>query len=175
VPPATWPEAWQLRAIFITQTRAAADHNAATMYTKIQVVFDAADPARLAEFWAQALGYVTEPPPPGFATWEDFARSIGMPEEEWGDQASVVDPEGLGPRIYIQRVPEPKTTKNRVHLDIRVAGRCVNDAPRRLPATMHTSMRVAPASRESSHKGYGVVGCGARGTEDGPGRTSAMC
>ena len=49
------------------------------MYTKIQVVFDAAEPARLAGFWALALGYVPEPPPEGFASWEDFGRSIGMP------------------------------------------------------------------------------------------------
>src|SRR5215469_6393678 len=93
------------------------------MYTRIQVVFDAAEPSKLAEFWALALGYVTEPPPPGFSTWEDFARSINLPEEQWGDQASLIDPEGAGPRIYIQRVPEPKTAKNRVHLDVRVAGR----------------------------------------------------
>jgi hypothetical protein len=32
------------------------------MYTKIQVVFDAADPQKLAEFWGLALGYVAEPP-----------------------------------------------------------------------------------------------------------------
>ena len=40
------------------------------------MVLDAADPARLAEFWALALDYVFEPPPKGFETWEDFARSI---------------------------------------------------------------------------------------------------
>ena len=56
------------------------------MYFKIQVVLDAADPARLAEFWALALDYVLEPPPHGFETWEDFGRSIGMPEEEFGDR-----------------------------------------------------------------------------------------
>lgn len=91
------------------------------MYTKIQVVFDAAEPAKLAEFWALALGYVQQPPPEGFDTWEDFGRSIGMPEERFGDQAAIIDPEGAGPRIFIQRVPEGKTAKNRVHLDIRVA------------------------------------------------------
>ncbi|HEX3811731.1 MAG TPA: VOC family protein [Mycobacteriales bacterium] len=91
------------------------------MYTRIQVVFDAANPAKLAEFWGLALGYVEESPPPGFDTWEEFGRSIGMPEEQFGDQAAIVDPEGAGPRIYIQRVPEGKTAKNRVHLDIRVA------------------------------------------------------
>jgi Glyoxalase-like domain len=38
------------------------------MYTKIQVVFDAAEPEKLAEFWGLALGYVAEPPPEGFDT-----------------------------------------------------------------------------------------------------------
>jgi hypothetical protein len=93
------------------------------MYTKLQVVFDATDPARLASFWSVALGYTSEPPPPGFGSWEEFGRAIGMPEEQFGDQASLIDPEGAGPRIYFQRVPEGKTSKNRVHLDIRVAGR----------------------------------------------------
>jgi Glyoxalase-like domain len=93
------------------------------MYTKIQIVFDAAEPEKLAGFWKLALGYVTEPPPPGFETWEDFGRSIGMPEEQFGDQTALIDPDGLGPRLFFQRVPEPKTVKNRVHLDVRVAGR----------------------------------------------------
>ena len=91
------------------------------MYFKIQVVLDAADPARLAEFWALALDYVFEPPPKGFEAWEDFARSIGMPEEEFGDQAAIIDPADEGPRLYFQRVPERKIAKNRVHLDVRVA------------------------------------------------------
>jgi Glyoxalase-like domain len=92
------------------------------MYTKIQVAFDAADPPKLAAFWALALGCIPEPPPEGLASWEDFGRSIGMPEERFGDQAAVIDPEGAGPRVYFQRVPEGKTAKYRVHLDVRVAG-----------------------------------------------------
>ena len=92
------------------------------MYSKIQVVFDAAEPAKLAEFWALALDYVLEPPPEGFRTWEDFGLSIGMPEERFGYQASVIDPADEGPRLYFQRVPEAKSAKNRVHLDICVAG-----------------------------------------------------
>ena len=101
------------------------------MYFKIQVVLDAADPARLAEFWALALDYVLEPPPYGFETWEDFGRSIGMPEEEFGDQAAIIDPADEGPRVYFQRVPERKTAKNRVHLDVRVADREVEGEERK--------------------------------------------
>lgn len=90
-------------------------------YTDIQVVFDAADPWKLGPFWALALGYVQDPVPEGFETIEDFFRSIGLKEEQFGDQYALVDPRGEGPRIFFQRVPEPKTAKNRVHLDVRVA------------------------------------------------------
>jgi Glyoxalase-like domain len=102
-----------------------------TVYFKIQVVIDAAEPAKLADFWAFALDYVLEPPPHGFETWEDFGRSIGMPEEEFGDQAAIIDPADEGPRVYFQRVPERKTAKNRVHLDVRVADREVEGEERK--------------------------------------------
>ena len=65
---------------------------------------DAIDPARLATFWADALGYVTEP------GYDD------------PDGASIVAPHGVGPAIGFLRVPEPKTAKNRMHIDVRVAG-----------------------------------------------------
>jgi hypothetical protein len=112
------------------------------MYTKIQVVFDAAEPEKLAEFWALALDYVFEPPPKGFETWEDFGRSIGMPEEEFGDQAAVIDPADEGPRLYFQRVPEGKAAKNRVHLDVRVAGREVGGEERKRLVSEHVERLV---------------------------------
>lgn len=87
----------------------------------IQVVIDCANPAELAEFWADALGYVVEPPPPGFATWEAFAESIGIPSDQWDRLAAVVDPERERPRVLFQKVPEPKAIKNRVHLDLDAA------------------------------------------------------
>jgi len=92
------------------------------MANTFQVTFDAADPAKLAEFWADALHYILQPPPPGFTTWEDFARDVGIPEHNWGDLAAIVDPEGSGPRVLFQKVPEGKTSKNRVHLDVNVGG-----------------------------------------------------
>jgi hypothetical protein len=102
------------------------------MATGIQVVFDCAEPAKLAGFWAAALGYQQQPPPPGFATWEDWAREAGLPRQEWDGYAAVVDPDGAGPRLYFQRVPEPKTVKNRVHLDVNAGGgRGTPDAERR--------------------------------------------
>jgi Glyoxalase-like domain len=131
------------------------------VYTKIQVVFDAADPAKLAAFWAFALGYVPEPPPQGFASWEDFGRSIGMPEEQFGDQAAVIDPGGIGPRVFFQRVPEGKTAKNRVHLDVRVADRDVRgqERLRRIEEQVErlTQMGATIAWREDEMHGNGVV------------------
>ena len=92
------------------------------MATGVQVVFDCADPDRMARFWAAALGYKLQDPPPGFASWEDWARDQGIPEERWNDVGAAVDPDGRGPRLYFQRVPEPKTVKNRVHLDLNITG-----------------------------------------------------
>jgi hypothetical protein len=114
------------------------------MYTKIQIVFDAAEPEKLAEFWELALGYVVEPPPEGFESWEDFARSIGLPEEEFGEVASRIDPAGEGPRLYFQRVPDKKYpgVKNRVHLDISVAGRGVRGEHRKRLVSEHVERLV---------------------------------
>ncbi len=85
------------------------------------VTIDCSDPAALARFWALALDYVEQPPPDGFATWEEFAVTINIPEERWKDFGAVVDPDGVGPRLFFQRVPEGKTAKNRMHLDIDTA------------------------------------------------------
>lgn len=82
-----------------------------------QVTFDCADPERVARFWCEVLGYVVPPPPPGFASWEEFDRT--RPAEEQGSSFACVDPTGSGPRLYFQRVPEGKVVKNRVHLDVR--------------------------------------------------------
>jgi hypothetical protein len=92
------------------------------MAIKLQVVFDAADPLKLAAFWGEAIGYVEEDPPDGFDSWEAWAAANDVPREDWGNYASRVDPDGVGPRLFFQRVPEPKTAKNRVHLDLAVSG-----------------------------------------------------
>lgn len=91
------------------------------MTTGVQVVMDCADPNRMMKFWATALGYKVQDPPEGHASWEDFLRAMNVPEERWNDAGAVVDPDGKGPRIYFQRVPESKTVKNRVHLDLNVS------------------------------------------------------
>lgn len=90
------------------------------MGPSLQIVFDANDVPRLVAFWEQALGYEVQPPPPEFETWEDFARENGIPEEQWDGWGALIDPDGKRPRIFFQRVPEGKTAKNRLHLDVNV-------------------------------------------------------
>ena len=84
----------------------------------VQVTFDCADPERLARFWCEVLGYAVPPPPEGFASWDEFDRSL--PPEHQGTAYACVDPSGVGPRLFFQKVPEGKVVKNRVHLDVRV-------------------------------------------------------
>jgi hypothetical protein len=67
---------------------------------QVQVTFDCAQPVEVARFWCEALGYVPTLPDDG--AW-----------------AVAEDPQGVGPRLYFQRVPEAKVVKNRVHLDVR--------------------------------------------------------
>jgi Glyoxalase-like domain len=92
------------------------------MSTAWTITFDCADPAALAAFWRQALGYVDCTPPAGSATWEEWLAGVGVPPEEWGDGAYIEDPKGLGPGISFLKVPEAKTAKNRVHLDVQAGG-----------------------------------------------------
>jgi hypothetical protein len=93
------------------------------MAVNFQLVIDCADPEPLARFWAAALGYQIEPPPAGFATWDDYWRDVGVPEKDLGiGEDRIIDPDGRGPAIWFQVVPERKTVKNRLHLDIPASG-----------------------------------------------------
>ena len=97
------------------------------------VINSVGHPEVLARFWAEALGYVLEPPPAGFATWDDYYRDLGLPESFLGHGTDcIVDPAGSGPRFWFQLVPDVKTVKNRLHLDVHVSGgRAVPPATRR--------------------------------------------
>jgi hypothetical protein len=98
------------------------------MATAFQVTFDSSDPASHAAFWAEALHYVSAPPPEGFASWDAALDAWRVPAEHRNDRAALVDPDGQGPRLFFQKVPEPKTAKNRVHLDLRAAPGLRGDA-----------------------------------------------
>ncbi|MFD7234514.1 VOC family protein [Streptomyces syringium] len=99
------------------------------MGRRIQITFDAHDPRALSSFWREALGYV-HPGPPGvdlpegadpLAAWDDFLARAGVPEEQRNSRSAIEDPDGYGPRVFFQQVPEDKVAKNRVHLDVRAA------------------------------------------------------
>jgi glyoxalase superfamily protein len=98
------------------------------MAVEFQVTFDSGDPAAHSAFWAEALGYVLEPPPEGYASWDEAMDAWDVPLERRNDGAAIVDPAGLRAPLFFQKVPEPKTAKNRVHLDVRAgAGRTGDD------------------------------------------------
>ncbi|MBB3724619.1 VOC family protein [Nonomuraea dietziae] len=99
------------------------------MSRDIQVTFDARDPRALSCFWRDVLGYV-HPGPPGvdlpggadpLAAWDEFLARVGVPEEQRNSSSALEDPDGRGPRLFFQQVPEGKVAKNRVHLDVRAA------------------------------------------------------
>jgi hypothetical protein len=96
-----------------------------------QIAVDASQPHVLADWWAGTFGWVVEP------SDENFIRRMiaeGHASEDdtmmhngalvWKEGAAIRHPDvpsGLArPRILFQLVPEPKTVKNRVHLDVRV-------------------------------------------------------
>jgi catechol 2,3-dioxygenase-like lactoylglutathione lyase family enzyme len=87
----------------------------------VQVTFDCADPAAIAAFWAEVLGYEVQPPPGGFDSWDVALEAFGVPKDQWNSRSAIVPVDGTGPRVFFQRVPEGKTVKNRVHLDVRAA------------------------------------------------------
>jgi catechol 2,3-dioxygenase-like lactoylglutathione lyase family enzyme len=94
----------------------------------VQITFDCADPAGLAAFWAEVLGYRLQDPPEGFESWEQALDALGVPPERRNDASALVDPDGSRPRLFFQRVPEGKQAKNRVHLDVRAAPGLTGDA-----------------------------------------------
>jgi hypothetical protein len=105
------------------------------MSRHVHVTFDAGDPRALSTFWRDVLGYV-HPGPPGvdlpedadpLAAWDDFLASVGVPEGEPNTRSAIEDPDGHGPRLFFQQVPEGKVAKNRVHLDVRAAPRLSGD------------------------------------------------
>lgn len=77
----------------------------ASMATHWTLGCDAHNPPMIAAFWALAIGYVQEP------GYDD------------PDGSSIIDPDGVGPAIGFLKVPESKIAKNRMHIDVRVAGK----------------------------------------------------
>lgn len=78
-----------------------------------ELTFDCAEPVLVATFWAGAMGYVVETDP-----------------DPDPDGVFVSDPQGTAPGMFFQRVPEPKTAKNRLHLDVRPSGSMAEEVER---------------------------------------------
>ena len=66
----------------------------------VDIVIDCADPETLAEFWSDALGYTK-------VGLFDSYFVLAAPKREY-------------PPVLLQRVPEPKVGKARIHFDLRV-------------------------------------------------------
>ncbi|MFJ2770655.1 VOC family protein [Streptomyces sp. NPDC087300] len=99
------------------------------MANGIDLTLDCTDARLLAAFWKTALGYVDEPPPAPFATREEWFASFDPAEDESvHDCAWLRDPDGIRPRLSLLKVAEPKTAKNRLHIDVRVPGHGDADA-----------------------------------------------
>ncbi len=117
---------------------------------EMQVTVDCADPGALARFWADVLGYRLDPPPSGFATWDEALDAWGVPVEQRNDRSAVSDPGGSRPRMFFQKVPEPKRAKNRMHLDVRAAPGLTGEA--RMAALEEECARLVALGAERVHR-----------------------
>ncbi len=106
-----------------------------------QITIDSGDPHVLADWWAETLGWTVEPSDEAFirrmiseghATEDDTTTHNGS--LVWREGAAIRHPDGLerAPRVLFQLVPEPKTVKNRAHLDVRVGPENVEAQTERL-------------------------------------------
>jgi hypothetical protein len=107
----------------------------------VQVAIDCSAPHELADWWAEALGWQVEQQDEAFirrmieagaASEEDTARHRGA--LVWKEAAAVRSPDPGRPRLLFQRVPEAKTVKNRMHLDVRIGADDVEAAVGKLIA-----------------------------------------
>ena len=104
------------------------------------ITFDCSHPASLARFWAAVLdGYDVAP----YDEEElERLRSKGIDDPEDDPSVLVEGPEGA-PRVWFQRVPEPKQVKNRVHLDLQA-----DDAPAEVDRLVGLGARVLRGADE---------------------------
>lgn len=91
----------------------------------------------MTDFWSEALGYAPQSPPDGFETWEAFADTVGIPQERRNDFGAVVDPDGVGPRIFFERYDAGPVSR-RLHFDVNsVGGRGVDLTDEQRRAALH--------------------------------------
>lgn len=136
------------------------------MAFRIDLTLDAVDAAVSAKFWKLALGYEDEPPPAPFATREEWAASFGDEEgDDEGDGAWLRDPSGVGPRLCILEVPEPKVVKNRLHIDIRVSATVGPDERWTAITAMVTRLTEVGGTVLAEYEGHHVTMADPEGNE----------
>jgi 4a-hydroxytetrahydrobiopterin dehydratase len=91
----------------------------------VEIAVDALDIAGIRPFWKAVLGYVDEP-------------------DRDGPEDPLVDPAGLGPAVWFQRMDRPRPQRNRIHLDICVPH---DHAPRRIETALAAGGRLVSATR----------------------------
>jgi hypothetical protein len=102
------------------------------MVYDIHIVFDCADVDKVSRFWLTALegyNYPGSPPdqpagspPEGFESWEAFADAHDIPADQRYAARTIIDTSGhRRPDIFFLKVPEGRTVKNRLHLDIKAS------------------------------------------------------
>ncbi|MDR2281417.1 MAG: VOC family protein [Gordonia sp. (in: high G+C Gram-positive bacteria)] len=129
------------------------------MSLDIQVTFDAHDPRSQSRFWAAVLDYRVPGPPgvdlsPGedpFDAWDAFLADLGVPVSQRNSRSAAEDPDGVGPRLFFQQVPEDKVVKNRVHLDVRGAPGLVGEDRMAALEAMCTRVQSLGATRIRRH------------------------
>ena len=93
------------------------------MLAIIELTMDCADAAGLAEFWKGAVGYAETPPPAPYTSQAEYIEASIDPEDDDGLRVRwLSDPDKVAPNLCLLEVPEPKTVKNRLHMDLNVAG-----------------------------------------------------
>jgi len=101
------------------------------------IAFDCADPFELAGYWSQALGYPRHP------------------DDQPGDpEVILLPPDGVGPTMYFQQVPEAKSIKNRLHLCLAPTDRSRDEEVDRLLALGAT---IAEDRRRPDGTGWAVL------------------
>jgi len=113
-------------------------------------------------FWAAALGY----PVPDVEGWHNFLRSQGRSEEDLNATFALDDPAGVRPRMFFQRVPEPKSVKNRVHLDLAAPAAAGSNRTEAIDALVQRLTALgAQKLRVVEESGYFVVMADPEGNE----------
>jgi len=122
----------------------------------MQIVIACEDPSRLTEFWAPALGYIPEPPPEDFDTWDEFADAVGIPPEMRNDIGAVIDPDGSGPRLLFERY-DGGTPNQRVHFDVNVIQERVGEEERKA-LLEHERARLEALGASFKREATGIAG-----------------